>query len=271
MLYDSIEFTEYNGAPLVYINASDIVFDNLSFRSCGLFYVMSEGPWWEFENRIFQNCEFAYGGGTVNQYYDNGPDSKIVVSIGDGIYSVVKNTTIRNNYFHNSITTATTYEWDTNETQTSGGYYHVLDNVIVNTMGLRLDSTSDSLQHLDSVVVRGNQIWNTGHWDNGKYFYSEGSIFLSPNHYGECIIEDNVLYGTENGYESNGLLNIWFYENQDNTIPQIRSNIYVQHADRKFGYFSMWEERDWYMNDQELIAKAAELLGDTTSEFYIIE
>jgi len=67
------------------------------------------------------------------------------------------------------------------------------------------------------------------------------------------------------------LFNIWFYEDQDNTIPQIGNNTYVQYADRKFGYFSMWESRNWYMNDPELLSKAAELLGDTSSEFYVIE
>ena len=268
-LYDSIEFTEYNAAPLVFVNASDVVFDNLSFRANGFFYAMSAGPWWEFENRIFQNCEFAYGGGSVNKYFDNGPDSKIVVPIGDGIYTVVKNTTIRNNYFHDSITTTATYEWP-DETQTSGGYYHVFDNVIVNTMAIRLDSTSESFQYLDSVIIRGNQIWNTGRFDNGKFFYSEGSIVLFPNHYGECIIEENVLYGTENGYESNALLNVWFYEDQGNTIPQIRNNTYVQYADRKFGYFSMCEDRNVYMDDPELLIKAAEMIGDTTSKFYVI-
>jgi len=124
---------------------------------------------------------------------------------------------------------------------------------------------------LDAVIIRGNQIWNTGHMDNSKFTYSEGSIVLWPNHYGECIIENNVLYATENGYESNGLLNIWFYEAEGNTVPQVRNNTYVQHADRKFGYFSMCEDQDFYMNDPVLLTKTAETIGDTTSEFYIIE
>jgi len=138
-------------------------------------------------------------------------------------------------------------------------------------MGIRLDSTAVAMQYLDCVKVCGNQVWNTGHMDQGKLIYSEGSLVLWSNHYGECIIEDNVFYGTENGYESNALFNIWFYENHHNPIPQIGNNTYVQYADRKFGYFSMWESRNWYMNDPELLSKAAELLGDTSSEFYVIE
>ena len=54
-------------------------------------------------------------------------------------------------------------------------------------------------------------------------------------------------------------------------FPQIRNNIYVQHGDRLFGYFSMWDERSVYMNDPELLTKAAEMIGETTSVFYVIE
>jgi len=101
------------------------------------------------------------------------------------------------------------------------GYYHYLNNVSVNTMGIRLDSTAVAMQYLDCVKVCGNQVWNTGHMDQGKLIYSEGSLVLWSNHYGECIIEDNVFYGTENGYESNALFNIWFYENHHNPIPRL--------------------------------------------------
>ena len=52
----------------------------------------------------------------------------------------------------------------------------------------------------------------------------------------------------------------------------IRNNTYVQYTERCLGYFSMfWDERSVYMNDTELLTKAAEMIGDTTSEFYVIE
>ena len=270
-IYNSVEFSEYYVMGLIWLSASDTVFDNISFRCSGNSYMKPAIGWKEIQNTVLQNCEFAYGGCTVSYYHER-EDGAIVVEVqGDGIYNIVRNTTIQNNYFHDGATSSVTYEGDNFEdTDTVDGYFHYLNNVSVNTNGIRLDSTAVALQYLDSVKVCGNQVWNTGHMDQGKLIYSEGSVFLSPNHYGECIIEDNVFYGTENGYESNALFNIWFYEDQGNTIPQVGNNIYVQHADRKFGYFSMWESRDWYMNDPELLSKAAEYLGDTTSEFYII-
>ena len=268
-MFESIEFAEYTAYEIVFFAADDIVFDNISFRCSGHFYMNGHRPWYTYENQVIQNCEFAYGGCTVNNYLDNGNGSYVIVPCGDGIYTVVKNTTIRNNYFHDTATSVITYE-SGGEPEKSGGYFHVLDNVAVNTIGIRLDSTEETLKYLDSVIVRGNQIWNTGHMDNGKIHYSEGSIVLWPNHYGECIIENNVFYSTENGYESNALLNVWYYTEDGNTVPQIRNNTYVQHSDRLFGYFSMYGDRHVYMNDPNLLTKAAEMIGDTTSEFYII-
>jgi len=269
-LFESIEFTEYTAVELIVLGADDLVIDNISFRCAGHFYMISAGEWYDYENRLIQNCEFAYGGCTVNKYMDNGGGSYYTVPIGDGIYRVIKNTIIRNNYFHDAMSTTATYERGGDKK--AGGYFHVLDNVMVNTMGVRLDSTDEGLRYLDSVIIRGNQIWNNGHFDNGRFAYSEGAIALFPNNYGECIIEDNLLYCTENGYESNALLNVWYYTEDGDTVPQIRNNTYVQYADRKFGYFSMyWDDRDVYMNDPNLLTKAAEMIGDTTSEFYVIK
>lgn len=272
IIYESIEFTEYAILGNVWLDACGTVFDNISFRCNGTAFIKAGRSWKEITDTRIQNCEFAYSGCSVANYITNGSDLRIVGVMGDGIYNIVRNTTIENNYFHSNMSSAVTYEGDNfDDTDPVDGYHHIRNNVIVNTMGLRMDSTAGALQHLNSVVIQGNQIWNTGHMDSGKYAYSEGSIVLWPNHYGECIIEDNLFYCTENGYESNALLNIWYYTEEGNTVPQIRNNTYVQYADRKFGYFPMCEDRNVYMNDPELLTKVAEMIGDTTSEFYIIE
>ena len=152
------------------------------------------------------------------------------------------------------------------------GYFHYLDNVTVNTNGIRLDSTADALKFLDSVKVCGNQVWNTGAMDQGKLIYSEGSLVLMPNNYGECVIEDNVFYGTENGHAMNALLDIFLYnfEEAGYTRPRLGNNIYAQYAGRNFGDFLMEGSETWAMDDPELLTKAADLLGDTTSKFYTI-
>lgn len=282
-LYSSIEFSEYIITGIVWLEASDTVWDNISFRCNGNSFVKANTRsneadrihWSEYTNTVIQNCEFAYGGGCVTDYFVESSGKTVVGAQGDGIYTVVKNTTIRNNYFHDSMSTATTYEWALDDERTSDGYYHVLDNVMVNTFAIRLDSTAVSLKYLDSVIVRGNQIWNTGEMDNHKIVYSEGSLILMPNYYREAVVENNVFYGSkyENAHAFNALLNIelWDYDNPDSTHPILRNNVYVQYSGRKFGNFNSLEKRDWYIDDPDLVTMAAEYLGDTTSEFYVIE
>ena len=281
-LYDSVEFSEYQLKSLVWLFSSDIVFDNISFRCNGNSYIkncIGNGPiknginWKEIQNTVIQNCEFAYGGGSVTFYETRESEATIVVQQGDGIYNIVRNALLQNNYFHDSILPAVTYEGEGfDDKDTIDGYYHFLNNVCVNTMGIRLDSTADALKYLDSVKVCGNQVWNTGHMDNGKYAYSEGSLVLMPNNYGECVIEDNVFYGTENGHAMNALLDIFLYDFEDAgyTSPQLQNNTYVQYTGRNFGDFLMQGSEAWAMDDPKLLIKAAELLGDTTSKFYII-
>ena len=271
-LFDSIEFTEYALSPNIYLCASNCVFDNISFRCNGKSYIQPD-KWKEVQNTVIQNCEFAYGGCTVT-FYREREDGALVVEVqGDGIYNIVRNTTIRNNYFHDGAISSVTYEGDNfDDKDTVDGYFHYLDNVSVNTNGIRLDSTADALKYLDSVKVCGNQVWNTGGMDQGKLIYSEGSLVLMPNNYGECVIEDNVFYGTKNGHAMNALLDIFLYnfESAGYTRPKFGNNIYVQYAGRNFGDFLYQVGETWAMDDPQLLGKAANLLGDTTSQFYII-
>ena len=275
-LYQSIEFTEYQLNGIIQLRASDVVFDNISFRCNGSAYMKSgweTGAWKEIENTVIQNCEFAYGGCCVT-FYREREDGALVVEVqGDGIYNIVRNTTIQNNYFHDGPTSSVTYEGDNfDDKDAVNGYFHCSDNVIINTNGIRLDSTADALKYLDSVKICGNQVWNTGRMDSGKYGYSEGSLVLMPNNYGECVIEDNVFYGTENGHPMNALLDIFLYAFEDAgyTRPQLQNNTYVQYTGRNFGDFLMQGSETWVMDDPELVTKATELLGDITSKFYII-
>ncbi len=275
-LYHSIEFTEYQLSGIVQLRANTVVFDNISFRCNGSAYMKcsgESGAWKEIENTVIQNCEFAYGGGSVTHYWEAESGATFVGAQGDGIYNIVRNTLIQNNYFHDSMLPVVTYEGDDFEDKdTVDGYYHFQDNICVNTMGIRLDSSADALKHLDSVKVCGNQVWNTGRMDNGKYVYSEGSLVMMPNNYGECVVLDNVFYGTENGHPMNALLDIFLYDFEDvgYTRPQFGNNTYVQYEGRNFGDFLMQGGETWEMDDPKLVKKAAERLGDTTSKFHII-
>ena len=271
-LYQSIEFTEYQLGGIVQLCASNIVFDNISFRCNGSAYMKCDN-WKEVQNTVIQNCEFAYGGGSVTFYEKRDSGATVVVAQGDGIYNVVRNVLIQNNYFHDSTLPVGTYEGDDFEDKDAvDGYYHFQNNVCVNTMGIRLDSTADALKYLDSVKICGNQVWNTGRMDNGKLVYSEGSLIMMPHNYGECIVSDNVFYGTENGHSMNALLDIFVYDFEElgYSRPQFRENTYAQYSGRNFGDFIYQGGQTWSIDDPKLLIKAAELLGDTTSKFYII-
>lgn len=276
-IYSSIEFSEYYIRGLVWLRATGVVFDNLSFRCGGNSFMKNGLQWKEITDTHIQNCEFAYGGGCVT-WYRFLPDGKpFMEPQGDGIYNIVRNTLIQKNYFHDMMSTTVTYEGDDfNDMDAVDGNYHFLNNVCVNTMGIRLDSTAGALQHLDSVIVRGNQVWNTGHMDNVKFVYSEGSLVMpTPNYYGECIIADNAFYGTTENFELNALLDMstYAYKEEDYaqyTKPQFENNTYVQYSGRDFAAFVFHGWEKWNMDDPKLLIKMAEWLDDTTSEFYVI-
>ena len=273
-IYESIEFSEKEINGIVWLLVNDTVFDNISFRCNGNSYIKNgvDPNSDVIKNTVIQNCEFAYGGCSV-AFYDIKDGGNFVAAQGDGIYGVVENTVIRNNYFHDTLGTTSTFEPPIGGAALQrSGYYRVLDNVMVNTGGIRLDSSFDPYSYLDSVVIQGNQIWNTGSRDRGGYIYSEGGIFLFASHHGEIIIEDNVFYGTENGHPRNALLNLDFFDSDffnENTVPQLIKNIYVQYAGRDFAYFEMQNEKNWPIDAVDTVAKAVEWFGDTLSSFFI--
>ena len=275
-LFDSIEFSAFEVFGLISLEANDIVFDNLSLKYTGISYIKNWYHWKSYQNTIIQNCEFAYGGGSVSNYHTADNGTRIVATMGDGVYCVVRNATIRNNYFHDSAATAIGYEasnFDVQEPTQDFGYLHLLNNVVVNTMGIRLDSSVDQeLQCLDSVIIRENQVWNTGRMDNGRYYYSESALCIWGSHFSECIVENNVFYGTENGHPAgNALLSPDVYTDEMGyTLPVFQNNTYIQHNSEKLAMFWGHGEEIWYIDKEDDVEKFKDMLGDTTSEFYII-
>jgi len=275
-LFHSIEFSGFEIYGLICLEADDLVFDNLCLKYTGTSYIKNWYHWKAYQNTIIQNCEFAYGGGSVGYYRTADSGIRIIGTMGDGIYCVVRNTTIQNNYFHDSAASAVVYEasnFDVQEPAQDFGYLHLLNNVAVNTMGIRLDSSVDlELQQLDSVVIKDNQIWNTGRMDNGKYYYSEGALIIWGNRFDECIVESNILYCTENGHPAgNALLSPWVYaEETGYNIPTFADNVYLQHSDRKLAMFWGHGEETWHIDNEDDVEKYIDMMGDTTSKFYII-
>ena len=99
------------------------------------------------------------------------------------------------------------------------------------------------------------------------------AVTLYSNFFDECIIEDNVFYGMENGYPvQNAILSFDTYTDGDvgYTQPQLRNNIYAQYSGGQLATFVFHSFETWNINDDDVVKKTADLLGDTTSKFYII-
>ena len=272
-LYENIEFSTFEIYGLISLEANDLVFDNLSLKYTGTSFIKNWLSWKAFKNTVIQNCEFAYGGGSVSHYniWNGNP---VIEVHGDGIYCVVRNATIKNNYMHDSLCGSVCFE-DSNPSYPlptdDYGYCHILDNIFVNTLGLNCDSTADALMHLNSLILRNNQVWETGSLVNDKSIYSCGALVLPANYFNECIVEDNLFYGMENGYpNNNAILSMeWYETDQGYTKPQLKNNIYAQYDGGQFAIF-VFHGETWNINDEDVVQKTEDLLGDTTSKFYII-
>ncbi len=271
-LFASIEFARRWMQSSVWLRASDITLDNLSFRYNGIAEIkngLMEG-YEMMRGTVIQNCEFAFGGGAVAFYEILSPSGENkVIAQADGIYTVVSDATIRHNYFHDRREGSVSFECPLDKPTRFGGYYHVLDNVMVNTMGIRMDTTSEALKYLDEAIIEGNQIWYTGALDDGGYVYTEGGLFLQTQFFDKFAIRNNVFYCTEHGHP-NALFNTFCYRGDllANDID-FANNVYVQHDGGEFAWFLAHGE-GWSINDPDLKDKAALFLGDATSEFYIL-
>ena len=278
-LFDSIEFSGFEIFGLISLEANDIVFDNLSLKYTGISFIKNWLSWKAYQNTVIQNCEFAYGGGSV-AHYNIWNGNPVIEAQGDGIYCVVRNATVKNNYMHDSICGSVSIE-DSNPSyplpQEEYGYCHILNNVFIDTLGMTIDCSEresyDAIKHLDSLILRGNQAWYNGSICDDKSVYPSGALILYSNFFDECIIEDNVFYGMENGYPvQNAILSFDTYTDGDvgYTQPQLRNNIYAQYSGGQLATFVFHSFETWNINDDDVVKKTADLLGDTTSKFYII-
>lgn len=267
-IYESVEFAPSTLHSFMALFASGLVFDNLNFRYAGQkFMTNGMSDYSELRNTTIQNCEFAFCGTSVVKYetYDNG--AHFISTYADGLYGLYNDTVFSNNYYHDTYSACAGFEGYDGEPCL--GNLQVLNNVMVNTGGVRLDTNSENLQHFESIIIRGNQIWNTKAMDNGNYGYGEGSILMLPWHYGEYIIEDNVLYGTVGGAYSNALINSAVPNHEEYSIVQYSGNTYVQYAGRDFAYLN-WAGGNIPIDDPDLVEHARDWMDEDSGTFYVI-
>ena len=63
----------------------------------------------------------------------------------------------------------------------------------------------------------------------------------------------------------------WVYaEETGYNIPTFADNVYLQHSDRKLAVFWGHGEESWHIDNENDVEKYIDMMGDTTSKFYII-
>ena len=70
-------------------------------------------------------------------------------------------------------------------------------------------------------------VFRTGGGDT-DYFKSEGALFVTDNHYKEFLVQNNVFYGTENGSDYRGLINV--VADSENVSMTLNNNTFVQNS-----------------------------------------
>lgn len=274
-IYDTVEFSVTTGAGIFFLEASGCVFDNLNLRYAGMRFMhngqIDDGAGKsgsDLRDTTIQNCEFAFCGTSVDHYETSDRGMHFVMTMADGNYCVANDATYRNNYFHDLWSGCCGFE--PHDGALWLGSLQILDNVMVNTGGIGLDSGAETMQHFESIIIRGNQFWNNRVMDQGNYSYRESSaLSLARQHYGEYIIEDNVFYGTVGGSYSNALINTAFPIHEEYSRVQYSGNTYVQYAGRDFAYLN-WDTGSIPIDAPSLVEFAREWMDEDSGAFYVI-
>ncbi len=227
-IFQEVEFGLFNPHGVIFVTADDVVLDNLCIKYTGNSFAKTGYDNGVVTGTIIQNCEFAYGCGTVSAYgYVTEGESQDYIGIQfDGLYNFV-DATIRNNYIHDANGTAEGYEHSLDDTGTFAFRHLCIGNAFVDTMGIRLDSSSKFLKYAEQVVIDDNMVFRTGGGDT-DYFKSEGALFVTDNHYKEFLVQNNVFYGTENGSDYRGLINV--VADSENVSMTLNNNTFVQNS-----------------------------------------
>lgn len=177
-------------------HADGYVLDNLSLK-----YYLSNALSSNLDRSkgaVIQNCTIEWGGNSLFQWESAEPTNNLCL-IGDGIYCVANNVTIRNNYMRHSGN-ACTFE-NTGLPAANLGTYLVEGNLIENCgQGVRtyfIDPTFENA--FDALILRDNIILDTGSGLNNACVEMPAAIDLGTDGVQfakQFEISDNVLLGS---------------------------------------------------------------------------
>ena len=221
-------------------HADGWVLDNLSFKHYGssaIFSFMNSS-----RGAVIQNCTVEWGGNRINQVQSEEPTNNFCL-IGDGIYCVVNNVTIRNNYMRHG---GNSFTFESGGEQVEDlGTYLAEGNLIENCgQGIRtyfIDSPF--VGALDELILRNNIIIASG--DSMNNACAEEPVAIDLGHdniqYANRIeVSGNIMIGSTLAMlrmPDHRMVDIEFF---DNVIAQDNEGTLITEFSEKYGYEIVW-------------------------------
>lgn len=150
-------------------DADGFVLDNLSLKyymDHAVFSLTTHG-----KDAVIQNCTIEWGGNRLHQIESAEPTNHSCL-IGDGIYNVAYNATIKDNYIRHSAN------------------------------GCTFESSEELAEHMGTYTASGNLMENCAQGIR-TYLYNEDEI----NRFDELILQDNIILDSGNGMNNGNFVN----------------------------------------------------------------
>ena len=211
------------GSILDGYHADGFVLDNLSLK----YYLDNalSSSLDRAKGAVIQNCTVEWGGNSLFQYESAEPTHNLYL-IGDGIYCVANDVTIRNNYMRQGGNACT---FENNGTQVSDmGTYLAEGNLVENCgQGMRTYFIEPDFTNVfDALILRDNIILDTGNGLNNACAEMPASIDLGTDGVQfarEFEISGNILLGST--------MAIFRISQHDSVKMQIHDNVIAQAKD----------------------------------------
>lgn len=177
-------------------DADGFVLDNLSLKyymDHAVFSMTTHG-----NGAVIQNCTIEWGGNRLHQIESSEPTNYACL-IGDGIYNVAYNVTVKDNYMRHSAN-GCTFE-SGGEFAECMGIYTVSGNLMENcAQGIRTYLyNEDEINRFDELILQDNIILDSGTGMNNGNFVNACAIDLGDTDYQfakHIEIFDNVIIGS---------------------------------------------------------------------------
>ena len=220
-------------------DADGFVLDNLSLKyymDHAVFSLPTHG-----NGAVIQNCTIEWGGNRLHQIESSTPTNQACV-IGDSIYNVAYNATIRNNYMCHSAN-GCTFE-SSEEFAENMGTYMASGNLMENcAQGIRTYLyNADEINRFDELILQDNIILNSGTGMNNGNFVNACAIELGDTDYQfakRIEIFGNVMIGSTQA--------MMRFPDGSRFNMDIHGNIFVQSKDGELLLECHSDKLVWYM------------------------